>query len=45
MKRGAWFIELKRRGKHQRLLQVVFCITLSAWCVGLGVLVSRLVRD
>jgi hypothetical protein len=44
MKPDEWFIELKRRGKHQRLLQWLFWTTLAAWCFGFGVLVGRLVR-
>jgi hypothetical protein len=45
MGQGAWFIELKRRGKRQRLLQVVFWITLVLWCVSFGVLLGRIVGE
>jgi hypothetical protein len=40
-----WFVELKRRGKYQRPLQIAFWATVVAWCCGFGVLVGRIVGD
>jgi hypothetical protein len=41
---NAWFIELKRRGRYQRLFQCLFWTTLTAWCLGFVAIVSRLLQ-
>jgi hypothetical protein len=41
----AWFVELKRRGKYQLLLQVAFWTVFTAWCAGFAAIASRLLQD